>query len=245
MALTREEAKKQRRELMQQIAREHRRKDRERLAELRTRIRSVKGRRKEALRKVVARCRAGRRAAKERAKARALAIRQEARNLIQRARDEEKRKARETCKARKEQVRVAATAVTARRRGELKAERQFQRELRRLEAWTRRRKKAQQRRTAAEARQESDDEVRGNLPPELLPLFETVKRSIKGSSRQSRMEAMLSYAEEHPNEVVDAQEELSRREIARLIWEESALRRAMKSPARSRATREELAAIPF
>ena len=43
MALTREEAKRQRRELMQQIAREHRRKDREKLAELRSRIRNVKG----------------------------------------------------------------------------------------------------------------------------------------------------------------------------------------------------------
>ncbi len=244
MALTLEKAKKQRRQLMQEIAREHRREDREKLAELRARIRNVKGRRKEALRKVIARCRAGRQAAKERVKARTLAIREEARALIRSARDEEKQKARDACKARKEQLRAAAISATARRRGELKAEREFQREIRRIEGWARKRRRDQER-TTAEARQESDDEVRDNLPAEFLPAFERVKRSIKGSNRQSRTEAMLSWAQEHANEVVDAQEELSRRESARLIREESALRRAIRSPRRYKPTAEELAAIPF
>jgi len=245
MALTLEEARKQRRELMKEIAHEHQRKDRAKLAELRARIRNVKGRRKEALRKVITRCRAGRQAAKERAKARALDIREEARALIKQARDEEKLKARDACKARKEHLRAAAISSTARRRGELQAERQFQREMRRIESSARKRKKEQQRTTAVEARQESDDEVRTNIPSDILPLFERVKRSIKGSSRQSRTESMLAYAEEHPSEVVDAQEDLSRREIARLIREESALRRAMRSPRRYKPTAEELAAIPF
>ncbi len=245
MALTREEAKKQRRQLLEEIAREHRRKDREKVVELRARIRSVKTRRKEAMRKVVARCRTGRHAAKERAKARALAIREEARALIQNARNEEKQKARDACSARKTQLKMAAISAAAKRRGQLKAERDFQREVRRIEGWARKRKMEDERTTAAEARQESDDEVRGNIPPDLVPLFERVKRSIKGSVRQSRTEAMLAYAEEHPNEVVDAQEELSRREIARLVREESALRRAMRSPRRYKPTAEELSAIPF
>src|SRR5258705_373465 len=99
MALTRGEARKQRRQLLQEIAREHRRNDREKLAELRARIRSVKTRRKEAMRKVVARCRVGRHAAKEGGKARTLAIREEGLALIPKAGNEEKHKARYTCKA--------------------------------------------------------------------------------------------------------------------------------------------------
>jgi hypothetical protein len=49
-------------------------------------------------------------------------------------------------------------------------------------------------------RSESDDEVRANLPADLVPLLERVKRSIKAGPRQSRTEAFLEYAEEHPGE---------------------------------------------
>src|SRR6266700_3168557 len=52
---------------------------------------------------------------------------------------------------------------------------------------------------------------------------------------------MLHYAEEHPGEVVDAQEALSQREIARWIREEASLRHAMRSPRRYRPTTAELA----
>ncbi len=245
MALSHEEAKKQRRKLMQEIAREHLRKDRKKLVELRARIRDVKRRRSEAMRKVVERCRAGRQAARQRAKARAMAIRDEARALAKAARDEEKQNARAACQARKEQLRRASISTAARRRGELDAERQYQRELKRIEGWARSRKREQERTTALERQQESDDAVRQNIPQELRPLFEKIKRYIKGSTRQSRSEALLLYAERHPDEVVEAQEELSRREIARLIREESALRRAMKSPKRYKPTSQELAAIPF
>jgi hypothetical protein len=117
--------------------------------------------------------------------------------------------------------------------------------MKRIEGWAKKRKKEQARVTAAEARQESDDAVRSNLPAELIPLFERVKRSIKGSSRESRTEAMLHYAEEHPDEIVEAQEDLSRREIARLVREEAELASAMRSPRRYKPSAAELAAIPF
>jgi hypothetical protein len=245
VALSHEEAKKQRRELMRDIAREHKRKDREKLAALRTQIRNVKTRRKDALRLVRERCRAGRVVAKQRAKERARAIREEAKNLIKNARDEEKNKARAACKLRKEKVRAAALTARERRRGELAAERALQAEMKRVEGWSRKRKKEQQRTTAAELREESDDAVRSNLSSDLLPLFEKVKRSIKGSTRQSRTEEFLRWAEEHPNEVIDAQEELSRREIARLIREEAALHRATRQPRRYKPSAAELSAIPF
>ncbi len=42
-----------------------------------------------------------------------------------------------------------------------------------------------------ERQAESDDEVRSNIPPELVALFERVKRGIKASPRMSRTEAFL------------------------------------------------------
>jgi hypothetical protein len=58
--------------------------------------------------------------------------------------------------------------------------------------------------TRIERRGESDDEVRGNIPPELVALFERVKRGIKASPRMSRTEAFLHYAEFNPDEVLAA-----------------------------------------
>jgi hypothetical protein len=54
---------------------------------------------------------------------------------------------------------------------------------------------------ATTRRAESDDEVRSNLPPELLPSFERMKRAIKASPRMSRTEAFLQWAHDHPSEV--------------------------------------------
>lgn len=68
---------------------------------------------------------------------------------------------------------------------------------------SRARAKTQYRSTSTERRQESDDEVRRNIPSELHPLWKQVKGSIKGGPRKSRTEAFLQYAEEHPREVLD------------------------------------------
>lgn len=242
--MSNEEARRQKRWLAREIAKEHKRKDREKLVQLRQKIRGVKARRKAALTLVRSACRRGRVSARTRAKERVRQIREEARSAIKTARAEETSKARARCRARKERVKSAAMGATQRRKHLHAAEQHMQRELRRIEAWAKGRK-MHQRRTAQEARQESDDEVRQNLPEELLPLFERVKRQIKASSRQSRTESFLKYAEENPHEIVDAQEEISQREIARLIREEYSMRHAMRSAKRYSPTRAELAAIPF
>ena len=87
--------------------------------------------------------------------------------------------------------------------------------------------------------------MRSNIPADLLPLFERVKRTIRGSDRQSRGEAFLRYAEEHPSEVIAAMSDLSEHEIAKLVAEEKRLAKAVRSPRRHRPTHEELANIPF
>jgi hypothetical protein len=48
--------------------------------------------------------------------------------------------------------------------------------------------------------QESDADVRANLPAELVPLFNRVRAGIRGGPRTSRTEAFLKYVEEHPRE---------------------------------------------
>lgn len=82
------------------------------------------------------------------------------------------------------------------------AERAFQRSLRRAE-----RHHVVARTARASAREraaESDDEVRGNLPSELVPLFEQIKKHVRARPGMSRTEAVLQYAEDHPDEVLEA-----------------------------------------
>jgi len=236
--LTVAQAKRQRKQLLVEIEREHRRKDREKLKALRGDIRGAKRRRSEAMREAVQRCREERQNVKERAKERRRELREQLREALQ----GEKLAAREACTARKAEVRSSGATAIQKARELVRAERAYQAELRRLEQ----RAKKRERRTAAhEHRAESDDEVRSNIPADLLPLFERVKRTIRGTDRQSRTEAFLRYAEEHPDELVAAMTELSDREIRKLVVEEKRLAKAMRSPHRYKATAEELAAIPF
>lgn len=51
-------------------------------------------------------------------------------------------------------------------------------------------------------RPESDEEVRNNIPPELVPTWEVEKRGIRGNARKSRTEEFLEWVEQHPSEIV-------------------------------------------
>jgi hypothetical protein len=242
--MTRAQGARERRRLMAEIAAEHKRRDRQKLATLKAAIRNVKARRKEAMGQVVTSCRVGRGRARSRAKERIKGLREQLRQAIRQVRAEEKGRARLICKVRKAKVKRASLTAREQRREILRAERRLQREIRDIDTRMRKRERKELP-TALERRGEGDDEVRSNISPELVPLFERVKRQIRGSVHISRTEDFLHYAGENPAEVIDAQEELSRREIARLIREEHALRRAIHEPGRYRVTAAELAAIPF
>lgn len=84
--------------------------------------------------------------------------------------------------------------------------------------------------------------MRGNIPADLVPLFERVKRQIKGSDRESRTEAFLHYAEENPDEVLAIIEERAQRELARLEREHVKEARSLRRRGVSSA---ELGAVPF
>jgi hypothetical protein len=92
--------------------------------------------------------------------------------------------------------------------------------------------------SSRDRRAESDDEVRGNLPPELVPVFDSVRRGIKGTVRKSRTESFLQWAEENPGDVLAMQSDRADREVEQLIAE-------LEREQRAEGRRRRRAAVPF
>jgi hypothetical protein len=171
--------------LFREIERDHRRKAREKLADLRLQLRAARAQRKEAIKSAKERCRSERLAARERARAlriRGLAELREAARL-------ERQAARDVCTLSKSEARKKDDIE--RRRGELAAEAKYQADIRRLERSNKLRRREHRHVTYIERRAEDDDTVRANISPDLVPLFERVKRGIKATPRASRTEIFL------------------------------------------------------
>lgn len=124
---------------------------------------------------------------------------------------------RTACKLERDALRSSCAADAARERSNVRATREAFRAVRDDESALRRAerhgKKHAPRATRAEKRSESDDEVRQNIPPEFLALFERIKRQIKPHARSSRTETFLKYVEEHPSEVFEATAAKAEKEI--------------------------------
>jgi hypothetical protein len=196
-ALSPAAARRQRRELMAQIARDEKRKQREHLADLRAKVRQARVDRKAALEEARTRCRTERLSVRQRVEA----LRQRVLPELREAVAAERAAARQTCTVRRTAARGISDRIK-RVRAELEAERTFQRDMRRIESANRQRTQQAHRTSAAERRSEGDDAVRASIPDELVPLWERVKRSIRGSDRMSRAETFMKYAEEHPEDVL-------------------------------------------
>jgi hypothetical protein len=234
--LTRAEGRRQRRAIMQQIEREHRKQQREQLAHLRQALRDARALRRVALRQAKERCRTDRIAARARARDLRARLMAELREAVR----AERLHAKDACATGLAEARGIANKVQ-RARAELAAEQQYRRELKRIERGNRQRFKETRRATQKERQAESDDEVRGNIPPDLVGLWERVKRSIKGSPRMSRTEAFLHYAEEHPDEVLAVIEDKTEAMVRELEQQEREASRALKR----RVPREVFADVPF
>ena len=74
--------------------------------------------------------------------------------------------------------------------------------MRRIESANRHRTQQAHRAVAAERRRKATTPGGYRVPDELVPLWERVKRSIRGSDRMSRAEIFMKYAEEHPEDVL-------------------------------------------
>jgi hypothetical protein len=243
--------------LFRELERDRKKKAREKIASLADQIREARKRRKLALREAKERCRAERIAARERARAMRLRVLEELREAMR----AERMGARQACTVRLGEARGIKDSIL-RARAELQAEKKYEADLRRIERANRKRRQEAPRVTRIERQAESDDEVRSNLPPELVALFERVKRGIKASPRMSRTEAFHKYVEENPHEYLEAMEDKTEAMIRDLEKQHReahrSLRRGPPRPRRGAAaaaaacptgscgyTAEQLAEVPF
>jgi hypothetical protein len=223
--LTRAEGKRQRAAILRDIAREHRRTQREQLARLRQDLRDARAARSAALKLAKERCRADKRAARARARELRARLMQELRDAVRL----ERQGAATECRRAVEEARSLADKVS-RSRAELEAERRYRRDMRRIEHGNKQRLQEAKQRTRAERQAESDEDVKVNLSPELMSLWEKVKRSIRPTPRMSRLEAFLEYAEAHPREWTASIESRTDDLICDLERRERSARRALKRP---------------
>ena len=222
--------------------------DRKELRKLRARLRAAEATRRAATRKIVTAGKRYRRLMRTRWKE----LRAEARRRVNAQIDAERAAMRARYAERKRAIVAEHADLVSRARALLLAEREEQAKTR---AELGRIKRAlAPRATAREARAESDDAVRANIPAELHPVFAVVRTRIKPSARMTRTERFFQWVEEHPNETLRIQSEQAEAGADKLIREHEAAERAYaarlkKSRARSRQPRAELeaelSAIPF
>jgi hypothetical protein len=231
-------ARKHRKVLMREIERDHRKRARAKVTGLREQLRTARLTRKNVLVEATSRCRSERVAVRDRTRIERLRALDELRKALH----AERQAARDACALRREDARKATSDAVQRARGELDAERKYQDDLRRIERGNHERHVAARRASGSERRSESDDEVRVNLPDELVALFERVKHGIKGSARESRTEAFLRYAEQHPDEALSAIDDKTDAVIRDLERQE---RDAARYARRRHYTPTQLADVPF
>lgn len=122
------------------------------------------------------------------------------------------------CAAGRDSAKEAHEPQISRLSAALNEEQTHQRTMKRNEsARTARKKELAKRSGKGSARlAENEEELVGNLSPELVPLWNRVKGQIHGGPRRSRLEAFMEYVHEHPDELAQVQEELAERELRRL-----------------------------
>jgi len=148
---------------------------------------------------------------------------------------------RQSCQLRGTRAKLRGNEEVTKRRGTLAEEKRYEKAIREGDKPSTLRKTTTRRTTARERGQESDDEVRSNLDPELVPVFNKIRKHIKGSPRKSRTEAFLQWVEENTGDVFAIMQHNADRELAKLLAEEERAHRELK---RARGGRS-LAAVPF
>jgi len=204
--------------LMRQIDKDDRAKNRHKVLDLRGKIARALQAKREGRPEVREYCMSERLKARERIRI----LREKLREEYRRYAYGERLGARGYC----ERAKRAPKLEIQRLRIALADERKFQEEMRRIAKGNRERQRTSRTtKTVSERRGESDDEVRSNIPEELIPLFNRVKRSIKAGKRLSRTEAFMKYAEEHPGEEYEAIEDKTDALVRRLESEQRSGRR--------------------
>lgn len=226
------ERKKLQKELAAYLAEQ----DRARLRLLRAQINAARVDRRHMIQAARAQCRNARTSLRDRQRSEREAL--TARQRLERAGE------RGTCASGVERAKVAGSAAERSAFTEYADARSLRRQLADTE-----RKRTKQRTTRRERSQEDDDEVRNNLPAELVPVFNLVAKQIKPGPRRSRTEAFLEWAEAHPEEIYAVQQAEADQYLQKLLQEQREHARGMRKAGRYKqspeALRELLAAVPF
>lgn len=233
----RPQTKREREREQREMARTLRRLDRDKLTKLKAALRAARQARRAALAAAVEFCREGRAQVRARARERRMRALAE----LKAARLTETIAARDACLAKKMLVRETAARPMADAAKALAEARATRTVSARVERENQARAKERRGRTRAEAGAESDDAVRANLPPELVPVFDRVRRRIRATPRMSRTEVFLHWAEENPGEVLAAQGDAADRAVAELVREHAEQERLLRSEKRYRRKAAELA----
>lgn len=146
---------------------------------------------------------------------------------------------RQSCQTRAAVAKASGASEVARRRTKLLEERGFEQKMRAHE------RPRALRSTSGERRQESDDEVRSNLQPEMVAVFDAVRKHIKGTARKSRTEAFLQWAEENPDEVFALLQHDADRYLTQLLAEQAALQQVQRGGSSRRRGALALSDVPF
>lgn len=187
-----------------------RQKDRAELGALRAKIRELRATKAARVRAAIAACRA----ARARQKAKAAAARQKLRAYLARAKVE----ARGQCASSRELERETGTRSIAETKAELERRRADIRLRRQAEG-----ARLRPRLSTREARGESDDEVLGNIPRELAPVWRRVKSRIKAGARRSRTEAFLEWVHDNSATVERLLNESIEADVEDLVRQEQAM----------------------
>lgn len=233
------EERRARKRYARELARELRNKDRERLKLLKAKLREARDAKRRRVADLRALCKAEK--LRLRAKARRLAAELRRTRAALRAR-------RGSCSTEITAARVEGVQTIGEARAAYEGERDEQKRTRSIErAWKGKGSKL----SGVERQAESDDEVRGNLPGELVPVFERVKRGIRATDRTTRTEVFLDWVHRNSATVERLMNEEHERGMKALEAEERALRRESRKASRYSPSRgpdklaADLADIPF
>lgn len=215
---------------------DYRRRDQATLKRLAERLKHAKHERTHAARQIRHYCRL----ARQNVNARIKRLREEQRAAINAKAERLRRAQAEQCQADQDAARAELDQAVREAHAELELERS---------SFRKQYGKKKSRTTRAERRQEDDQEVEHNLPPELVAVWRSVKSSIRGSDRISRTEKFLQWVEENPDAVQAVVNEAVERDVAKLVAEHSRVKARLRKGKKAYRDPDEvahaLAGVPF
>jgi hypothetical protein len=201
--------------------RELRARDREKVRELKRRVAELRRQRPQRMAEVRELCRAGRVRAREQTALLREQMRLELAERVQAVRQAARTECETTRAATRAELTAQIRAADREARNEaFDVKRRYGRKGGKLTPF----QKAQRRRELAS---ESDDAVRHNLPPELVPVFDRVRLAMRGKPGMSRTEAFLHWVHDNPDQVHAMLYEQADRDVEKLVRQQEELERRL------------------